>query len=179
MHTTHTSRRGRSSGFTLIELLVVIAIIAILASMLLPALSKAKTKAQGIMCMNNTKQLMVAWRIYTEDSDDRLPFAFSDNATDPRMFAAGWIHGIQNFDDNNAANWNPTNTLMNGSLWRYTGPSKDIYRCPADKLTVKPTALGSKPTPRLRSNSMNAFVGGNEGNEANNWFDTARAFKTF
>src|SRR5262245_40482368 len=63
----------RRTAFTLIELLVVIAIIAILAALLLPALSKAKVRTQGVGCMNNTRQLMYAWRMYAEDSQEVLP----------------------------------------------------------------------------------------------------------
>src|SRR5215468_11122841 len=101
------SRPAQRPGFTLIELLVVIAIIAILAAMLLPALSRAKTKAQGISCINNLHQLTVAWLMYPIDFDDKIPRngGIGDIAltmTDPdanspgglRINNGNWVHGV-------------------------------------------------------------------------------------
>src|SRR5436309_1567507 len=111
-------RKRASSAFTLIELLVVIAIIAILASMLLPALSKAKTKAQGVFCMNNTRQLMIAWKLYMGDFNDKMPYAYCEDPSLP-TYSGAWTHGILDWNDGNAQNWDVDNTIKKGSLWPY------------------------------------------------------------
>ena len=91
----------RSRGFTLIELLVVIAIIAILAALLLPALTRAKLKAQGVQCMNNHRQLSFAWRMYTEDNNDMLLYASATVTSlktwDP-SWQYTWCNGWMDFD---------------------------------------------------------------------------------
>ncbi len=146
----------KSGGFTLIELLVVIAIIAILAGMLLPALGKAKTKAQGINCLNNHRQLTLAWRLYTDDNNDVLLYA-SENTSDRSTYTGAWVTGILDFNPQNRANWDPDVGIRKSPMWKYCGNSLAIWKCPSDRSTLK-TPTGAKP--RIRSMSMNLFLGG-------------------
>ncbi|MFM7101259.1 MAG: type II secretion system protein [Verrucomicrobiota bacterium] len=155
--------RLRSSGFTLIELLVVIAIIAILAGMLLPALSKAKTKAQGIACLSNGKQLMLAWQLYAGDHDDRVANNFGVNETrqtvaDGRL--ANWVNNVMTWDGAGVRG-EVTNVALvqNGVLAKYTTAALGIYKCPADNYVdpIRQRRIGISR--RLRSQSMSASFG--------------------
>jgi prepilin-type processing-associated H-X9-DG protein len=136
---------------------VVIAIIAILASMLLPALSKSKTKAQGILCLSNLRQLGLAWNMYADDHDSNLPGNFGAN-DEARSWVAGWLDFVPDNTDN-------TNLLYltKGKLWPYS-QSVGIYKCPADKSTAR---IRGKFHPRVRSVSMNGWIG--QPNSAQIW----------
>ena len=145
-----------SGGFTLIELLVVIAIIAILAALLLPALVKAKLKAQGVQCMDNHRQLCLAWRMYSDDNDDQLLYAsgvWPYTADQPGVWVSGWM----NFDPNNRSNWDVAQDIEQSPLWQYCGQSAAIWKCPADYSSV---VVNGEEKPRVRSMSMNLWLGG-------------------
>jgi prepilin-type N-terminal cleavage/methylation domain-containing protein/prepilin-type processing-associated H-X9-DG protein len=135
-------------GFTLIELLVVIAIIAILAAMLLPTLAKSKTKAQGVQCMSNLRQLQLVFLIYPDDNGDKLT---SSGYTRP-VESSAWVDGWEDYSGSN-----PDNTVLatltdpQRAKFGYYLKSVGVYHCPADLSTV---VVSGKPVPRLRSMSM-------------------------
>jgi prepilin-type N-terminal cleavage/methylation domain-containing protein/prepilin-type processing-associated H-X9-DG protein len=142
-------------GFTLIELLVVIAIIAILAALLLPTLSAARERAHGLICLSNTRQLELAWELYADDHNGRLP----DNLVMTEFGSRAnlnWVNNVMTWDTS-SDNTNLA-TITEASLGPYAEGQTSIYRCPSDHaLSSMQRAAGW--TARIRSYSMNAMLG--------------------
>ena len=170
----YAARIEMTRGFTLIELLVVIVIIAILAGLLLPGLSRAKTKARGLQCLNNQRQLALAWRMYVEDNNDLLLYA-SEDPWNPATWGYAWMVGTMDFDPNNRANWDPDTGVKKSRLWPYCGQNLAIWKCPADRSDV---IVNRVSKPRVRSTSMNVYLGGWGGTDGG-WGRPVSDYKIF
>jgi prepilin-type N-terminal cleavage/methylation domain-containing protein len=156
MQTRKPSPAPGLAGFTLIELLVVIAIIAILAAMLMPALSKAKAKAQGIGCLSNLKQMGLSWTMYSLDNNDKIP---PNNGNDQ----SGWVAGMPYYPKTWCAGWLEFNGTSDNTNLIYLARSHlqptlgnyEVWHCPADQSISK---HGGQTYRRTRSMSMNNWL---------------------
>lgn len=146
-------------GFTLVELLVVIAIIGMLAALLVPALARARSKGQKISCMNNVRQLGLAWMMYADDNDDRLALNLGATEISQRLQrgeGGNWADSVLNWelDEGN------TNVLLNSTaaLGSYVARNHHVFKCPSDRV-VSGIQADAGWSERSRSYSMNAMVG--------------------
>jgi prepilin-type N-terminal cleavage/methylation domain-containing protein/prepilin-type processing-associated H-X9-DG protein len=146
-------------GFTLVELLVVIAILGVLAALLLPALARARVKAQGAACLSNSSQLGLAWLMYADDNSGRLPYNLggtSERRIAPQGSPMNWVNGVLDWelspDNTNTA------TVTGASLAPFLSNAVRAYRCPADNI-LSDLQRQAGWDHRLRSYSMNAMMG--------------------
>lgn len=137
------------SGFTLIELLIVVVILATLASLLLPALGRARARGQGVKCLQNLRQMGIAWMLYADDNFEVLPPNMNAlNRDETKTWVRGWLNTANTPDNTNII------YLQTSSLAPYLGNALDVWKCPSDKST---SLHGGVRYPRVRSISMNGY----------------------
>jgi len=142
-------------GFTILELVVVVAVVALLGLMILPGLARTRADSRGFQCLNNNRELNRAWRMSTDENNDLLLFSAvgaSSGSPNPRV----WIASELDFTSA-PKNWDPTASIVQSPMWRYCGRNVNLWRCPSDESYV---VVNGVARPRVRSYSMNLYLGG-------------------
>jgi prepilin-type processing-associated H-X9-DG protein len=154
--------RHSNDAFTLIDLLAVCAVIGILVLTLGPALARSNN-SQTLQCMNNHRQLYAVWRMHADDNNDRIVYASDDGstATHPQNTNA-WTWSHMDSNGNNRGNWDTNYDIVLRPLWPYMGHDASLFRCPSDRSSV---VASGQVKPRVRSVSMNTYLGGFAGTD--------------
>lgn len=161
-----TSNPKCGAAFTLVELLVVVAIIAILASLILPALSRAKARAQGDFCLNNTHQLTLAWMLYADEHNGRLAYNLGQSSrlaalpavANGAQMSQNWVNNVLNWETNDPDNTNWAAVVGSG-IGPYAGAAAAVYRDPSDNVLSGAQRAAGWTGSRVRSYSMNGLIG--------------------
>jgi type II secretory pathway pseudopilin PulG len=141
------------AGFTFVELLVLILLLGFFSALILPIQTKTRPGTQSLRCINNHRQLVLAWNMYADDNNGGVPFADSQGIS---VSGPTWFTGNLTYAGTFRGNWDTNLDMASSPLWPYTGKSPQIFRCPADKSTVSTNGL---TFPRIRSISMSQVFG--------------------
>jgi len=136
----------------------VLAVVALLGLMILPGLARTKADSRGFHCLNNNRELNRAWRMWTDDNNDLLLYASHGDIPNSQRV---WLISEMDFTSN-PKNWDVQVALKPGPMWPYCGTNASIWRCPSDESYV---LVNGQPKPRVRSYSMNFYLGGFAGSD--------------
>jgi type II secretory pathway pseudopilin PulG len=142
-------------GFTRLELIAVLAMVTLGYLLLLPALARTKTDSRAFQCLNNSRELARAWRMYCDDSQDRLPYS-AERPDQPASSQFAWVTSSLDFSPGNP-DFDPVQDIKRSLLSKYSGTNLVIWRCPADTAMLYHNGTNF---PRPRSYSMNMYLGG-------------------
>ena len=178
--------RHAPRGFTLLELLVICLILAVLVLMLGPALARSLSGSTALQCMNNHRQLCAAWRMYADDNRDRILYASDDGNGTPYQPNAppspysqnnyAWTWSKMDFYSGNPYNWDPAADMTLRLLWSYAGKETNLFKCPSDRSYV---VVNGQAAPRVRSVSMNFYLGGFAGSASGSSFPGANNYQLY
>jgi prepilin-type N-terminal cleavage/methylation domain-containing protein/prepilin-type processing-associated H-X9-DG protein len=168
----HRQKGRRAPAFTLLELLVVLAVVAVCGVLLGPALARTQGDSRAFRCLNNTRELTRAWRLWTADNQDRLLYAAEDSRH-PETLVRTWV--MTDWDWEGRRPWDPTVTVMKSPMWPYCGTNLNIWRCPSDWAQFWVNRVLRQ---WARTYVMNVYLGGWGGTDGG-WGETISDYRLY